>query len=127
MTTLFWIGRILFAMLFIASGVGHLTQREATVAYAESKGLVAAGALVPLSGLMIIAGGLSVLLWSWVDLGAWLLVLFLLATALKMHAFWKEEDAAARQVEMAMFMKNLSLAGAAIVFFVLYQWPELAM
>ena len=126
MTTLFWIGRILFAMLFIASGVGHLAQREASVAYAEAKGLAAAGVLVPLSGLMIIAGGLSILLWSWVDLGAWLLVLFLFATALKMHAFWKEEGEA-RQVEMANFMKNVSLAGAAIVFFVLYQWPELAM
>lgn len=127
MNTLFWIGRILFAMLFIASGLAHLTKREAMAAYAEAKGVAAAGAMVLLSGLMMIAGGLSVLLWTWVDLGAWLLVLFLLAAAFRMHAFWKEEDEAARQVEMAHFMKNTALAGAAIVFYVLYQWPELAI
>jgi uncharacterized membrane protein YphA (DoxX/SURF4 family) len=127
MNTLFWIGRVLFAMLFVGSGLGHLTQRQVMTAYAEAKGLPAAGALVPLTGLMIIAGGISILLWSWVDVGAWLLVLFLVATAFKMHAFWKEEDEATRQVETAMFMKNLSLAGAAIIFYVLYQWPELAI
>lgn len=127
MNTLFWIGRILFAMLFIASGLGHLTRRQAMATYAEAKGVPAAGTLVPLTGLMIIAGGLSVLLWSWVDLGAWLLVLFLFAAAGKMHAFWKEENEIARQMEMAHFMKNMALAGAAIVFYVLYQWPELAI
>lgn len=127
MDVLFWIGRILFALLFIGSGLGHLTQRDAMTAYAESKGVPAANALVPLTGLMIIAGGISVLLWSWVDVGAWLLALFLFATAFKMHAFWKEEDETTRQVETAMFMKNLALAGAAIVFYVLYQWPELAI
>jgi hypothetical protein len=64
---------------------------------------------------------------AWVDVGAWLLVLFLFAAAVRMHAFWKEEDETARQMEMAHFMKNMALAGAAIVFYVLYQWPELAI
>lgn len=127
MTTLFWIGRILFAMLFIFSGLGHLTRRQEMVAYAEAKGVAAAGAMVPLTGVGIIAGGLSILLWSWVDVGAWLLALFLFAAAFRMHAFWKEEDEGARQLEMAQFMKNLALAGAAIMFYALYQWPELAI
>jgi len=127
MSQLFWIGRILFSLLFIASGLGHFMQRQSMTAYAEAKGVPAAGAMVPLSGLMMLAGGLSILLWSWVDVGAWLLVLFLLGAALKMHAFWKEEDPMARQGEMAQFMKNVALAGAAIMFYALYQWPELAI
>lgn len=127
MSTLFWIGRILFAMLFIASGLGHFTRRQEMVAYAESRGVAAAGTMVPLTGAAIIAGGLSILLWSWVDVGAWLLVLFLFAAAFRMHAFWREEDERLRQAEMAQFMKNLALAGAAIMFYALYQWPELAI
>ncbi|UCG76242.1 MAG: DoxX family protein [Gemmatimonadota bacterium] len=127
MTALFWIGRILFSMLFIASGLNHFTQRQAMTAYAEAKGLAAAGTLVPLTGLMLLAGGLSILFWTWVDVGAWLLALFLFTAAIRMHAFWKEEDPAVRQVEMAQFMKNVALAGASIVFYVLYQWPELAI
>jgi uncharacterized membrane protein YphA (DoxX/SURF4 family) len=114
-------------MIFLASGLAHLTKREEMVAYAEAKGVAAPKTMVPLTGLMIIAGGLSVLLWAWVDVGAWLLVLFLLAAAFRVHAFWREEDDVVRQVELAHFMKNLALAGAAIVFYVLYQWPELAI
>lgn len=42
-----------------------------------------------------------------------------------MHNFWAAEDPQTRQVEMAQFMKNLALAGAAIIVFVLHQAPGL--
>jgi putative oxidoreductase len=33
-----------------------------------------------------------------------------------MHAFWKETDAMAQQMEMVQFTKDISLAGAALAF-----------
>jgi uncharacterized membrane protein YphA (DoxX/SURF4 family) len=36
-----------------------------------------------------------------------------------MHAFWKETDATAKQNEINNFFKNLSIAGAALIIFVL--------
>jgi len=36
-----------------------------------------------------------------------------------MHAFWKETDATAKQNESIGFFKDLSLAGAALIIFVL--------
>ncbi len=121
---LFWIGRILFAALFVMSGLNHFTQAGAMTQYAESKGLPAARFMVMLSGAAIIAGGLSVLLWQYVVYGAGLLFVFLLAAAFTMHDFWAIEDEQQKQNEMTQFMKNLSLSGAALIFFVLARSPE---
>ncbi|NUQ98649.1 MAG: DoxX family protein [Streptomyces sp.] len=115
MDVLVLIGRILFAALFLGSALGHLTQTKAMAGYAASRGVPAAAAATIGSGLLVLAGGLSVLLGIWADLGALLLVVFLVPTALLMHAFWKESDAQARQLEMVQFQKDLALAGAALM------------
>jgi uncharacterized membrane protein YphA (DoxX/SURF4 family) len=109
------VGRILFSMIFIASGIGHLVQLEATAAYAQSKGLPAPKLAASLSGVMILIGGALVLIGWTRFIGAGLLVLFLLPTAFLMHPFWKETDQMAKQNEMAHFMKDVSLAGAALL------------
>jgi len=75
---------------------------------------------VLLGGVLLLLGGLSVLFGVWPDLGALLLVAFLLPTAFLMHGFWKESDAQTRQMEMVQFFKDLSLAGAALMLFGLF-------
>ncbi len=118
-------GRILFSMIFIGSGLNHLMNSQATAQYAETKGVPGAKPAVILSGLMILAGGIMVLL-GWNRLiGAWLLVVFLVPTAFMMHAFWKETDPMAKQNEMAHFLKTLALAGAALlmVYYANDPWP----
>jgi uncharacterized membrane protein YphA (DoxX/SURF4 family) len=114
------IGRILFAALFLGSAFGHFTQSEAMAGYAGARGVPAAKLAVLASGALILVGGLMVLLGIWMDLGALLLVLFLLPTAVLMHGFWKETDAQAKQLEMISFQKDVALAGAALVIFALY-------
>jgi hypothetical protein len=37
-----------------------------------------------------------------------------------MHAFWKEEDPQMQQNQMAHFMKNIAMAGGALVIFFTY-------
>lgn len=125
MSALFWIGRILFAMIFIMSGLNHFTQIDGMSQYAGSKGVPAPRFFTAFTGLMILAGGISILLWWLVPIGTWLLIIFLLPAAFFVHDFWALEDPRAKQTELAHFMKNLSLSGAALLFFVLYQTPEL--
>lgn len=114
------IGRILFAALFLGSAFGHLTQSEAMAGYASSRGVPQARLAVLGSGVLILVGGLLVLLGIWLDLGALLLVVFLVPTAVLMHAFWKETDPMAKQTEMVAFQKDIALAGAALIIFALY-------
>lgn len=113
------IARVLFALIFITSGLSHLTKLEAMTGYAQYKKVPAAKLSVIVSGLMILIGGLYVALGIYADLGGLLIALFLIPAAFMMHAFWKETDATAKQNETISFFKNLSLAGAALIIFVL--------
>lgn len=106
-------GRVLFALLFINSGLFHFS--SAALGYAQSMNVPAASFLVPFSGAMAIAGAFSILLGFKARWGAWLLVAFLLPVTFMMHAFWKVSDPMMNQMQMTMFMKNLSLLGAALL------------
>ena len=113
------IGRVLFALLFISSGVSHLTKLEAMTGYAQYKKVPAAKFGVVLSDLMILVGGLYIAFGVYADLGALLIALFLIPTSFLKHAFWKETDATAKQNKSISFFKNLALAGAALIIFAL--------
>lgn len=114
-------GRILFFGLFALSAMGHLAQRETMSQYAAQKGVPMASLLVPLTGVQIGLGALMILLGVWADLGAALLVVFLIPTALMMHAFWKLEDPMERQQDQVHFLKDIALAGAGLMLFGLFQ------
>lgn len=114
------VGRILFAILFLGSGFAHLTKAEAMSGYAASKGVPQAKLATLASGVLIIVGGLMVLLGVWIDLGALLLFVFLVPTAVLMHAFWKETDPQSKQLEMISFQKDIALGGAALLIMALY-------
>jgi uncharacterized membrane protein YphA (DoxX/SURF4 family) len=121
MDAVFLAGRILFALIFLMSGLTvHLTGRAQSVQYARSYKAPAPELMVPLSGLVIIAGGLSVALGVLADLGALLLAAFALSVAPIMHAFWREADPQMQQNQMAHFLKNLAMAGGALVIFFTY-------
>ena len=87
--------------------------------YAQYKKVPAAKLSVIVSGLMILVGGLYIAFGVYADLGALLIALFLIPAAFLMHAFWKENDATAKQNETIGFFKDLSLAGAALIIFAL--------
>jgi putative oxidoreductase len=122
MDVVFVIGRLLFAVLFVSSGfMAHLGKggREARE-YARSLGAPSPDLLVPLSGIVIIAGGLMIALGLWADLGALLVSGFLVGITPIMHAFWNVEDPQMQQVQSAMFFKNVALLGAALIIFYVY-------
>lgn len=122
MDVLVLIGRILFVLLFLNSGVGHLVKTQALSGYAAARGVLAPGPAVIGSGALMLAGAVSVLLGIWADLGALLLAVFLFPTALLMHAFWKESDPQARQMEMSAFFKDVSLGGAALMLMAFFSY-----
>lgn len=122
------VGRLLFAGLFLGSGAGHLTQSQMMAGYAQSKGVPWARASVLGSGVLIVVGALMVLLGVWADLGALLLVVFLVPTAVMMHGFWKVADPQSKQMEQTQFLKDLALGGAALMLFVFFATtPDLGL
>ena len=120
MDVLVLIGRILFAALFAVSAMAHFGQTAAMAGYAQSKGVPSARLAVLAGGVLLALGAISVLFGIWADLGALLLVVFLVPTALLMHGFWKESDSQAKMTEQVQFFKDLGLAGAALMLFALF-------
>ena len=107
------VGRLLFALIFITAAPRHFTREGAQ--HAAELGLPAAPLLVPISGAMALVGGLSVAIGYKARWGAWTLVAFLVPVTLVMHAFWRLHVATAVHVQQAMFAKNLSMLGAALL------------
>ena len=71
--------------------------------------------LVPLSGVIALLGGLSILLGYKAKIGGWLIVIFLVPVTLMMHNFWAETDPMMAMTQQIMFMKNVSMLGAALM------------
>jgi putative oxidoreductase len=107
--------------VFLFSGATvHLIQARQGIEYARVYRVPAPEVLVPLSGVMAVVGALFVILGIWADLGALLLIAFLLPVAFFMHAFWRETDEQMKANQMAHFMKNMALAGGALILFYAY-------
>jgi putative oxidoreductase len=107
------LGRLLFAAIFLMLGPAHFTKQ--LIGYAASQGVPLASVTVPVSGVIAIAGGLSILLGYRARLGAWLIVLFLVPVTVMIHKFWAVSDPMMAQVQMMMFMKNISMLGGALL------------
>jgi putative oxidoreductase len=120
----FLIGRVLFAMVFLFSGsTMHLLRSRQGIEYARMYNVPAPELTVPLSGVIAVVGALSIVFGIWGDVGALLLVVFLVPVALLMHGFWKETDPQQQMNQMAHFMKNVAMIGGALVLF--YAWNQL--
>ncbi len=107
------LGRVLFAAIFVMAGPSHFT--ESTIAYAASKGVPLAPLAVPLSGVIALAGGLSIILGYKARYGGWLIVLFLVPVTVMIHNFWAMPDPNMERMNEIMFMKNLSMLGGALL------------
>lgn len=114
------VGRILFVLIFVTSGLAHFARHKEMTGYAASMGVPAAALGVLVSGAMALAGGVMIAAGIWGDLGALLLVAFLIPTAFLMHPFWKVDDPQAKAGEQAQFMKNVALIGGSLVLFWLF-------
>ena len=113
MRWLYLVGRILFALIFITAAPRHFTYEG--IQHAADLGVPLASVMVPISGLMAIAGGLSLAVGYKAKCGAWLLVVFLLPVTFMMHGFWRLHGAEQIHIQQAMFAKNLSMLGAALL------------
>ena len=106
------------------SGMMHFLKKDAMADYAASRNVSEPKLMVMLSGLFILLGGLGIVLGAYVRIAALLLVIFLAVVSYKMHAFWKVRDSQMRATEMNNFMKNMALAGAALLMLTIETpWP----
>ncbi len=83
--------------------------------YASSKNVPSPKYAVLLAGLFLLFGGLGMVLGVYVQWAVLLLVVFLVVVSVMMHNFWAVTDPTQKQMEMVNFLKNMALAGAALM------------
>lgn len=115
------VGRILFSILFVRSAVTvHLPQPKRAEDYARSSAFpfpILAGRP---AGIWLLAGGLSVALGIWPDVGALMLGAFVVPAAAWFHRYWTVEDPADRRVQGHFFYRNVLALGGSLVMFGLF-------
>jgi len=101
------IGRILLALIFIISGVGKLADPAGTAGFMESMGVP--GILVWPTLALEILGGIALVIGFQTRIAAFALAVFSIAAAVIFHHDFAD------QMQMIMFLKNLSIAGGLLL------------
>src|ERR1700682_5339335 len=107
-----FLGRLLFALIFLMSGPMHFSSQM--IGYAASQGVPLASLTVPFSGLLAIVGGLSIVLGYRARIGACLIAVFLVGVT-PLHNFWAVADPMMHQMQFVLFMKNVAMLGGALL------------
>ena len=100
-------GRLFPSILFVASGLGKITAYSGTAAYMSALGVP--GFLLPLAIVTEIAGAAAIVAGWKTRIVAFLLAGYSLLTAILFHSNFGD------QIEMVMFLKNVSIAGGLLL------------
>lgn len=123
MKAAFLIGRAIFGGFFLYNGINHFKQQNGLAQYAGSKGIRNPEQAVLASGVLLAAGGASILLGVKPRLGTLAIIAFLASVSPAMHDFWNARDSGEQQDKMIHFSKNMALLGAALALMGVEEWP----
>jgi len=116
------VARVVLGVYFLFSAFNHFANLKAMTQYAAFKKIPAPSLMVVSTGLMLAAGGASILLGYLIPWGVAVLAVFLVPAALLMHNFWTEEEPMARSNQMAHFLKNIALTAAVLMLLAVPSW-----
>jgi uncharacterized membrane protein YphA (DoxX/SURF4 family) len=108
-------GRIFFVIYFLLMGSSHLLNFREHSALLKRKGVPLPAATTVLTVLMMVGGSVLVLLNWHRAIGAALLAGIIFPAPFFLHHFWNETESYSRLSEYAHFIKDISLAGAALL------------
>jgi putative oxidoreductase len=112
--TLYRIGRVLLASLFVISGLLKITAFSGVVGYMSSLGIPFATFAVLLTILVEVGGGLAIMTGWNARPAALVVALFTVGATLAAHRFW-QADPAGVQNQLNHFLKNISIIGALLM------------
>ncbi|KAF1044008.1 DoxX family protein [Xylophilus sp.] len=104
------VSRLLFAALFLPSGIGKIQGFEGTVGSIASKGLPLPAVLAAAAILFEVGGSLALILGVKTRWAAWGLALFTLIAAFAFHNYWAVAPELV-QAQKINFYKNLAIVG----------------
>lgn len=101
------LGRLLLGHIFLLAGINKISGYEGTQGYMDAMGVP--GALLPLVIILEIAGGLAVIIGFKTKWAAYALAVFTVVAGIIFHSDFAD------QMQMILFMKNISIAGGLLL------------
>jgi putative oxidoreductase len=110
------VGRVMFTLIFFASGVTHFTDMASYVALMPAA-IPFRPFWVAVSAVVEIAGAAMIVANRAPRLGAWLIVLFLVPVTITVHGVMmvSDPDARMRLIQTSFFLKGVTMTGAALL------------
>jgi uncharacterized membrane protein YphA (DoxX/SURF4 family) len=111
------VGRLLYAAIFLISPSYVIAQAPKVAGMPALRALPRPLAVnaIRVSCLEAMVGAVLIALGLWPDLGALLVLAFLVPVTLTMHRFWELEKGLPRKQRQDQFLANAALAGAALL------------
>lgn len=103
-------GRVLLSLIFLLSGLNKIGDFSGTAEYMAAAGMPMVNILLVGAIVFEIVGALLVMTGFQARIGAAMLIIFLIPATLIFHNFWALEGDE-QQIQMIMFLKNLSIGG----------------
>lgn len=110
-----FIGRFLLGVYFILPGVSKITGYEQTVSYMTDHSVPMISVLLPLTIVLQIGLGLTLILGYKGQLSAFVLAGLTFVISVYMHNFWALEDGLDKAHETQNFFKNMGLMGGLLM------------
>ena len=101
MNVAYLIGRIIFGSYWLMAALNHFKNLNHMSGYAKAKGTPLPKLAVAGTGVILTAGGLSMLLGVYPVVGIALLIVFLLGVSIQMHSFWTSVGRMGQPAELA--------------------------
>ena len=117
------VGRIMLALIFLTSGLSKISGFEGTAGYMASKGVPLVNIALVLTIIIEVGGAAMIILGYKARIGAAALFLWMIPVTLIMHNFWALPEAA-KQIQMSMFMKNISMMGGMLLIIAFGSGPK---
>jgi len=110
------VGRILFTLIFFLSGITHFTDQATYVALMPAA-IPFRPFWVAISGAVELLGAAMIVSNRRPELGAWLIVLFLVPVTITVHgvAMLTTPDTQMQRIQTSFFLKGLTMTGAALL------------
>ena len=100
---------ILLGLFFIVNGINHFYNSHILNEYAHNKGLIKPKIMVFLSGLLLLAGGMSMVTGYFMIEGMIGLCIFMAIAAFTIHSFWGDHEREVKMIEFMNFLKNWAI------------------
>jgi uncharacterized membrane protein YphA (DoxX/SURF4 family) len=108
------LGRVLLALIFLASGIIKASDSARAAESMTAKGIPMASLLLWIAIACELLGALSLVLGFRARAGAGLLLLFLIPTTLVFHNFWSLTGGE-RTLQLLQFLKNAGIMGGLLL------------